>query len=102
MKAQSKLATLVFAASAVASAAFAQRGTLFEGEYLFPGQQLIAPGCYYGTFMQPDGNLVTYTDVQRPPMGAAWWASGTVYRGGYARLQTDNNFVIYDWNEQPV
>jgi len=102
MKSQrNKLATIALVAGSVVCNAFAQRGTLMEGEYLFPGQQLIAPGCYFGTFMQPDGNLVTYGNAQSTPSGATW-ASGTNGSGGYARLQEDNNFVIYNWNDQAV
>jgi hypothetical protein len=53
--------------------------------------------------MQSDGNLVTYTNASdNPPPADAWWWSGTKGVGGYATLQDDNNFVIYNWADQPV
>jgi hypothetical protein len=84
----------------LAAGAFAQSFTLHQGQYLFTGQKLVAPGCYFETVMQNDGNLVTYTNANNP--GQAWWASGTQNVGGYATLQDDNNFVIYNWADQPV
>ena len=50
--------------------------------------------------MQDDGNLVTYTNA--PYKTDPIWASGTVGRGGYAVMQSDGNFVIYNWADQPV
>jgi PAN domain len=85
---------------ALGGVAFAQLGNLHEGQYLFPGQKMIASGCYFETIMQSDGNLVTYENANS--QGAAWWASGTNGVGGYATLQEDNNFVIYDWSDRPV
>jgi hypothetical protein len=69
-------------------------------QVLFPGQSLISWLYYYHLDMQWDGNLVVYGggidgyDVI--------WASGTDGRGGYAVVQPDGNFVIYDWNDYPV
>jgi hypothetical protein len=66
---------------------------LYAGFYLFPGQSLLAPSCYFETTMQSDGNLVTNN---------GWWSSGTANRGAYAVFQTDGNFVIYNWSDQAV
>jgi hypothetical protein len=73
------------------------------GDFLFPGQQLVADQCYFNLVMQYDGNLVSYGD------NGAWvnWYSGTYAGGpfspgGYATLQPDGNFVIYNWNDQAV
>jgi hypothetical protein len=70
-----------------------------DGSYqvLFPGQMLIGRQYYYRLEMQWDGNLVVYgggidgTDVI--------WSSGTAGVGGYAALQPDGDFVIYDWSD---
>ena len=96
------LTRLALGITTVAYCAFAHSGTLYEGEYLFPGQQLISDRCYLGTFMQADRNLLTYTNARNSPPGPACWATGTQARGGYATLQSDNNFVIYNWADEPV
>ena len=80
-------------------------GTLNDGDYLFPGQRLVAPQCYYHLEMQYDGNLVTYGNT-----GAnAWvvWDTSTFNggwngQGGYVTLQSDGNIVVYNWNDQAV
>jgi hypothetical protein len=68
---------------------------IWEG-YLFPGQQLVANGCYQRAVMQTDGNFVVYGGNR------ARWASNTVNKGGYAVMQTDGNFVIYNWADRAV
>jgi hypothetical protein len=95
------IATSLCLSVLTATGAFAQSSTLHEGQYLFPGQKLLAPGCYFETIMQNDGNLVTYENANNP--GQPWWWSGTQNNvGGYAVLQGDNNFVIYNWADQAV
>src|SRR6516225_2696677 len=84
----------------LASNALAQ-ARLNAGEYLFPPQKLVADGCYFELAMQADGNLVTYTSASLGG-GTAWWASNTLGTGGYATMQGDGNFVIYNWSDQPV
>jgi hypothetical protein len=92
------------AAAAIATVAAAApipsaSDNLVGGEYLFPGQGLVAAGCFYHLEMQGDGNLVTYGGGS----SSAIWSAGTQNRGGYAVLQgNDGNFVIRNWNDQAV
>jgi len=83
------------------TAAAASITQLNSGDFLFPGQRLVASQCYYRLDMQHDGNLVTY-DIH----GRARWASGTTGSafavGGYANMQPDGNFVIYNWDDAAV
>ena len=83
------------------TAAGANVAQLESGDFLFPGQRLVAAQCYYRLEMQRDGNLVTY-DVH----GRARWDAGTTgrlfARGGYAVMQPDGNFVIYNFSDQAV
>jgi hypothetical protein len=93
------LATLGLALSALsglAGAAHADPATLVANEYLFPGQGL-SGSCFYGTAMQSDGNLATYTR-----QSAALWATNTVGRGGYLVMQADGNLVMYNWADVAV
>jgi hypothetical protein len=71
-------------------------GRLEEGQYLFPNQSL-TNSCYFRLTMQGDGNLVTSAST---PSNAVW-ASNTDHRGGYAVMQRDGNFVVYDWADRP-
>jgi hypothetical protein len=83
--------------AAYASGAAASGGdTLLEDEYLFPTQELVASGCYYRAVMQSDGNFVNYGGNH------ALWASNTVGSGGYAGMQADGNFEIYNWADRAV
>ncbi|MFZ5894926.1 MAG: PAN domain-containing protein [Myxococcota bacterium] len=91
--------TLFVGAVGLAGAAWAATSdahNLVSGEYLFPGQRLIANHCFYRLSMQVDGNLVTYG------ANVAKWASGTDGDGGYAVFQSDGNFVIRNWSDSPV
>ncbi len=67
---------------------------------LFPGQGLEAGSCYYHLDMQSDGNLVTYGGGYKG--FAAEWSSNTQNTGGYAVMQADGNFVIYNWADAAV
>lgn len=67
--------------------------TIYAGQVLYPGQSLVASGCYSHLDMQTDGNLVIY-DGNTPN-----WSTNTHgINGGYAYMQADGNFVLYDWN----
>ncbi|WP_437298564.1 PAN domain-containing protein [Sorangium sp. So ce426] len=72
---------------------------LASNEYMFPGQRLTAPSCYYHVDMQSDGNLVIYGG-----QGTSYpiWATNTVGWGGYVVMQPDGNLVMYDWSDAPV
>jgi PAN domain len=72
--------------------------TLYAGQYLFSGQSLVAPSCYYKLVFQSDGNLVLYTHSNAPV-----WASGTQNSGAaYAVMQGDGNLVLYTWGGRAV
>lgn len=86
----SLLFTAAYASGAAAS------DTLIYDDYLFPGQQIVADGCYYRATMQSDGNFVNYGGNR------ARWASNTAGSGGYAVMQLDGNFVIYNWADSAV
>jgi hypothetical protein len=93
---------MIIAASALVSNADANGGagsTMYGGEYLFPGQRVVADNCYNHLDMQADGNLVLY---QGSGTTNARWSSNTFYwpsrgtKGSYATLQTDGNLVVAD------
>jgi hypothetical protein len=74
-------------------AAHAGYASIPSGYMLFPGQNMVAPGCYYRLSMQTDGNLVVYGG------NTARWAANTWGSSdAYASLQDDGNFVVYDGN----
>jgi hypothetical protein len=79
-------------------AASADADTLYPGQYLFPGQEIVSPFCYWHLQFQPDGNLVIY-DVAGSPL----WATGTNGSGAaYATMQSDGNLVLYRMDGHPV
>jgi hypothetical protein len=80
----------------LAFAATSRSDNMVAGEYLFPGQRVVAAGCYYHLDMQSDGNLVTYGN------SSARWSTSTNGRAGYAVFQTDGNFVLRNWNDAPI
>lgn len=98
----------LFGIALVSRAAFADgtpHSILYEGDYLFQGQRLVADDGFYHLEMQGDGNLVLYEGAGT---GNARWWSGTYERCGswpthgcvkeaarYATLQSDGNFVVY-------
>jgi hypothetical protein len=93
------IGSLVVGAAAVITgivhAATSTSDNLIGGEYLFPGQRLIASACYYRLAMQPDGNLVTYGG------SSPKWATNTANNvGGYALLGGDGNFLVRNWAER--
>ncbi|MBM3779799.1 MAG: matrixin family metalloprotease, partial [Acidimicrobiia bacterium] len=66
---------------------------------LQPGQELSSGNRRYRLLYQHDGNLVLYDAVE----GTAPWHSGTGGTSpGFATLQGDGNFVIYDAGGTPV
>jgi hypothetical protein len=95
-------ASAVCIAAAVSSLSLSNEAasdTLFANEYLYHGQRLSSPGCFYHLDMQADGNLVLYSGIQQT---SPVWASNTVGAGAYAVMQADGNFVVYDWGNAPV
>jgi hypothetical protein len=98
------LAFLTMAFAPHASANGGLGSTLFPGEYLFPGQRIVADGCYGHLDMQEDGNLVLYAGTGSTN---ARWSSNTfsflrgssISHGDYAVLQADGNLVVYSGNQ---
>ncbi|EYF04455.1 PAN domain-containing protein [Chondromyces apiculatus] len=74
-------------------------GTLSPDEFLFPGQRVTAPGCYYRMRMQSDGNLVVAGGTGST---GYLWQTNTVGSGYFVAMQTDGNFVMYDWDGVPI
>lgn len=82
-------AVLVALGTAVAEPAAATT-TVEQGFRLLPGQSLTSTADGYRLTMQPDGNLVEYSNV-----GVPLWASGTAGRGASVlSLQADGNLVV--------
>jgi hypothetical protein len=67
--------------------------TLYAGEQLDPGQELLSSNGAYELIMQSEGDLVLYHE------GDALWSSGIQGAGAYAVMQSDGNLVIYDGGE---
>lgn len=66
---------------------------LSSGSELTPGKYMLDPSSQSNLFLQPDGNLVLYTDFQ--PI----WYSGTSNKVPKRLLmQSDGNLVLYDTN----
>jgi len=86
---------VILAVLFAAAPARANESYLFTNEYLFRGQQLVAPHCYFRLIFQDDGNLVLY-DFNGTPR----WASGTNgSSAAYVVMQDDGNLVMYDFSE---
>lgn len=75
----------------------APASTLTAGERLYPGQTVWSPGGTVGLHYQGDGNLVLYG-----PDGPVWSSGTDSTRAGFATMQGDGNFVVYDAVGQPV
>jgi hypothetical protein len=89
---------LVLVSLAGPRGASANVSRLTDEQWLMPAQAL-SSGCYYRATMQTDGNLVLTSNAStRTP----YWSTGTAGSGGYARMQSDGNFVIYNWADNPV
>jgi hypothetical protein len=67
------------------------------GQQLNPGQSCTSPNGQYTLTYQTDGNLVLYG-----PGGALWWTGTNGTCPGFAPMQSDGNFVVYDCTGQPV
>lgn len=76
--------------------AYNRGSTLYEQQYLTPGQFLInSKGVI--TILQEDGNCVMYKE------GNVLWATGTNGKNGVKFImQTDGNVVLYDPNGHAV
>lgn len=75
----------------------APASTLTAGERLYPGQAIWSPNGTVGLHYQGDGNLVLYG-----PSGPLWSSDTHGTSGGFATMQGDGNFVVYDAGGQPV
>jgi hypothetical protein len=65
---------------------------------LYPFQQLETPSRKYRLILQPDGNLVLYTQ-----QGVPLWASGTDGKQvSFLAMQGDGHLVLYDKNYLPI
>jgi len=75
-------------------------GRLGQGHILIgtscPGQGITSRNGLYQLIYQCDGNLVLYGP------GGALWATMTGGPAGYAFMQSDGNFVVYNGNSVPV
>jgi hypothetical protein len=73
---------------------------LKTGQRLVQGEQLVSPNQEWNLRYQPDGNLViTDTDFRNKQI---YDATNKLHTPGYAVMQEDGNFVIYDSNQIPV
>src|SRR5689334_15431214 len=70
---------------------------LTNEQWLMPSQT-IASSCYYRATMQPDGNFL----MSGNGLASQYWSTGTAGSGGYARMQSDGNFNIFNWADTPV
>ncbi len=69
-----------------------------EDAVLRPGQWILSRSGEYELVYQSDGNLVEY--YHPGPGQTAVWASNTITSSpGYAEMQSDGNFVLYDSGE---
>lgn len=75
----------------------APASTLTADERLFAGQAVWSPSGAYGLHYQGDGNLVLYG-----PSGPIWSSDTHTTTAGFATMQGDGNFVVYDGGGQPV
>jgi hypothetical protein len=71
---------------------------LNAGSQMRPGDALTSGNRRYRLVFQDDGNLVLYDEVERAPL----WATDTGgASGGFASMQGDGNFVVYDGQGVP-
>ena len=99
------LTLTTLAAPALADGSYSS--SLYENEYLFRGQRVVADGCARHLEMQADGNLVLYAS---PGETSVLWSADTRYRdrdgisdgAEYAVMQSDGNFVAYDYGHFPM
>jgi len=69
--------------------------SLFATQILASGACLESPSGRYMLLMQSDGNLFIY---DRSAGQVTWTANTYGHPGGFASLQSDGNFVVYDVN----
>ncbi len=65
---------------------------------LYVNDYIASANGAYRLYYQWDGNLVLY----EWPSGTPLWWTGAGYDAGYAAMQTDGHFVVYDANTNPV
>lgn len=68
--------------------------TLYPGRVLYPGQYLQSANVQYNLEMLANGNLLLYTG-SGTNFTTVWSSNTAGYPGGYADMQADGNFVIY-------
>jgi len=72
--------------------------SLYLGQRLYPGQQMLSPGHHYRLVLQGDSNLVLYNQTNQ-----AVWSSGTAGRSvAYLVMQGDSNLILYDTSGNAV
>ena len=79
---------------------FTSGDTLYSGDRLTEGQQLISRSGSHKAVMQTDGNFVVYNNKTNAPT----WASQTNGKGvkpRYLAMQTDGNLVVYGKYNKP-
>lgn len=72
------------------------QNSLFRGEQIKKGQQIVSKNGKYSLAMQHDGNLVIYS------RDGFIWQAGTGGRGDRFIMQTDGNAVVYDIDNKAI
>lgn len=81
---------------------------LLSGQALYPNKppnpnQLISMNGQFTLIMQQDGNLVLYYTPTSSTQRTKIWATNTAGRAvREALMQTDGNFVLYDYTPMPL
>ena len=87
---------LVTVGSDIPTTVSAGQDRLVGGQRLYAGQFIRAERAACRLELQIDGDLIAYAD------GEPYWNSGSVAPGGFAVMQHDGNFVIYDAGGSPM
>lgn len=83
---------LVTVGSDIPTTTSAEQDRLVGGQQLYAGQFIRARGAACRLELRPDGDLIAYAD------SLPYWSAGSnwVGTGGFAVMQGDGNFVVYD------